>query len=553
MQVNKPLRYIAYVRKSEERLERQELSLEAQINKIKSIFVDLNIIDIVIESRSAFKPNNRPEFLSIIKRIENGEAEGIVAWHPNRMSRNEVDSATVTYMLRGPLKDLKFCSYNFDNSAEGIMMLQMVMNQSQYESSKQGRDVKRGMEQKASNGERPGQVPQGYVKSPVQDDNGQLLMHKDKLVTRTEPDPERYDLVKRMWTMLLSGSYSAQHIWEVADKEWNFTTRKSRRIGGGRMSKSLIYKIFTNPFYAGYIPHNGELFKGNHQAMITLNEFDQVQLILGKKGAPRKGSSVYAYTGLITCGECGCRVVAKQNFKFVKRENKTVSYIHYYCTRKSVKRPCTQRKYTRVEDLDKEITDELSKYEILPEFRDLAIKILRRNHKIEVKDRSKIYEAQQKKRRELQKQLDSLVDMRTRSLLDDQEYLSQKNRIKIDLAKSDDNLKNTEERAEKWLDLTEKAFDFATYARVHFQDGNLQAKREILMTLGKNLELKDNHLYITPNDWLIPIENDYPALHASYLKVRTNNKAPSKVIDEALLPIFESWRAIWDSNPGHPA
>jgi site-specific DNA recombinase len=101
MQVNKPLRYIAYVRKSEERLERQELSLEAQINKIKSIFVDLNIIDIVIESRSAFKPNNRPEFLSIIKRIENGEAEGIVAWHPNRMSRNEVDSATVTYMLRG--------------------------------------------------------------------------------------------------------------------------------------------------------------------------------------------------------------------------------------------------------------------------------------------------------------------------------------------------------------------------------------------------------------------------------------------------------------------
>jgi site-specific DNA recombinase len=343
--------------------------------------------------------------------------------------------------------------------------------------------------------------------------------------------------------MLLSGSYSAQHIWEVADKEWNFTTRKSRRIGGGRMSKSLIYKIFTNPFYAGYIPHNGELFKGNHQAMITLNEFDQVQLILGKKGAPRKGSSVYAYTGLITCGECGCRVVAKQNFKFVKRENKTVSYIHYYCTRKSVKRPCTQRKYTRVEDLDKEITDELSKYEILPEFRDLAIKILRRNHKIEVKDRSKIYEAQQKKRRELQKQLDSLVDMRTRSLLDDQEYLSQKNRIKIDLAKSDDNLKNTEERAEKWLDLTEKAFDFATYARVHFQDGNLQAKREILMTLGKNLELKDNHLYITPNDWLIPIENDYPALHASYLKVRTNNKAPSKVIDEALLPIFESWRA----------
>ncbi|MGH9857309.1 MAG: recombinase family protein, partial [Acidobacteriota bacterium] len=87
----------------------------------------------------------------------------IVAWHPNRLSRNEKDSAEVTYRLRGPLKDLKFCSYNFDNSAEGIMMLQMVMNQSQYESSKQGRDVSRGMKQKASTGERPGVVPTGYM------------------------------------------------------------------------------------------------------------------------------------------------------------------------------------------------------------------------------------------------------------------------------------------------------------------------------------------------------------------------------------------------------
>lgn len=38
------LRYIAYVRKSEERKERQELSQPAQIAEIKRAFPDLNII-----------------------------------------------------------------------------------------------------------------------------------------------------------------------------------------------------------------------------------------------------------------------------------------------------------------------------------------------------------------------------------------------------------------------------------------------------------------------------------------------------------------------------
>ncbi len=89
----------------------------------------------------------------MIEMIKKGEADAIIAWHPNRLSRNEKDSAEITYLLRSQLKDIKFCSYNFDNSPEGIMMLQFTMNQSQYESSKQGKDVRRGMEQKASGGE----------------------------------------------------------------------------------------------------------------------------------------------------------------------------------------------------------------------------------------------------------------------------------------------------------------------------------------------------------------------------------------------------------------
>lgn len=556
MNSDKKLRYIAYVRKSEERKERQELSHEAQTNEIKRTFSDLNIIKYMEpESKSAFKPG-RPIFAEMLNLIRQGKADGIVAWHPNRLARNELDSATITYMLRNELKDIKFCTFNFDNSPEGIMMLQMTMNQSQYESSKQGRDVRRGMKQKAENGERPGMVPVGYMKAPVLDNEGnQIIKSKDKrVVTKTVRDPERFDKVQQMWRMLLSGSYNAAQIQRIANEDWKFVTRKlSEKIGGKPLQYGTIYKIFTNPYYAGLISHNGEFYDGKHERMITLDQFDYAQTLLGDKGKPRKGVFDYAYAGLIKCGECGCSIVGKTNTKFVKRDNKMAVYVHYYCTRKSEVRPCTQKKYTRFEDMNAEIEAGLAKYTILPEFRDIALEVLRRDNKVEVKARTSIYEAQQKSRKEIQERLDKLIDMRTRDLLNDEEYIEQRNRLKLEIAKIDDLLRGTEQRADDWLELTEKAFDFATYAKVKFANGTLDIKRDILRTLGTNLTLKDGHLSITPNEWLIPIGEQYPDIEAAYRRVRTNKKASAKELEEALVPIFNTWRAIWDSNPGHAA
>lgn len=49
---------------------------------------------------------------------------------------------------------------------------------------------------------------------------------------------------------------------------------------------------------------------------------------------------------------------------------------------------------------------------------------------------------------------------------------------------------------EKWLDLSEKTFDFARTARDRFAKGDCEAKKEILAALGANLILKDKMLSI---------------------------------------------------------
>lgn len=553
--MSKPLRYIAYLRKSEVREDRQVLSIPAQKRAIQERFPDLNIIEFREETRSAFVPG-RPIYDQTLLDIEEGRADGLIAWHPNRISRNEIDSARLTYALRKPLKDLRFCTYTFENTPEGIMMLQMIMNQSQYESSKQGRDVKRGMLEKVEGSkERPGVVPTGYFKKPVLGPNGELLKKKDnKLVTKTDTDPERIEHVRKMWRMLLSGVYTPREIRKIANEEWGYTLRATRKTGGGPIGLSTIYRMFTNPFYAGWIRHNGKLYKGDHEAVITLEEFDYAQKLLGKRGKPRLNAHEYAFTALIKCGECGCSIAGKTNEKFVKRENKIVTYVHYYCIRKSEKRPCSQTKYTRVEDLEAEIMNELAKYEILPEFRDLALSILKRDNALEVSDRQTTYKSQQKARNEAQQRLDGLVDMRLRGQLDDEEYEHQRSRYKQEIARLDSLMRGTEGRAEQWLELTERAFNFATYARYHFEHGDLKAKRDILMTLGQNLLLKNNKLTLEQSEWLLPIANNYPALEAAYLrKVGTNQKATSKELEVALGSKNETWRARRDSNPRHAA
>lgn len=556
----KPLRYIAYIRKSEERKERQELSHKAQRRKIIEQYPGVNIVDWVVESQSAFKPG-RPLFNDMIERIKNKEADAIIAWHPNRISRNEIDAANITFMLRQTreLKDLKFCAYTFQNNPEGIMMLQIIMSQSQYESSKQARDVSKGMHQKAIAGERPGQVPQGYIKKPRTDDKGEVIRRKgDTIVTYTARDPERYDQVKRMWKMFIYQGYTPNEIWREANEEWGFLTRKTtfkeNSPGGKPMPNSMIYSIFTNRFYAGEIRHNGEWHDGNHDPMVTPEEFDYAQKLLKSRGRPRKTENNYAYGSPIRCGVCNCQIVAKSTPKLIKSTGELKTYVHYYCTRKSLNRPCNQSKYIAVAELERQIDAELAKYSIIPEFRDMALKILRRDHKNEVRDRTAIYESQQSNRKKIQKQLDSLTDRLARDIVDEDDYIRQRDVLKAQLSNMDKNLRGTEKRAEDWLQLTEEVFDFATYARVRFNEAtDPKIKRTLLETLGANFLLTDNQLTLTPMKWLVPITKDYPTLEKAYLKARTNEKASPKELEEAISEIMISWRARRGSNPRHPA
>lgn len=96
-------------------------------------------------------------------------------------------------------------------------------------------------------------------------------------------------------------------------------------------------------------------------------------------------------------------------------------------------------------------------------------------------------------------------------------------------------ISNTEVRADNWLSLSEKTFDFATYARIHFLKGDIQIKREIFNALGQNFWAKDGKLRIEANSWLVPIQNEYPNLEKEYLRLEPSLRCNNNESEELRL------------------
>lgn len=220
----------------------------------------------------------------------------------------------------------------------------------------------------------------------------------------------------------------------------------------------------------------------------------------------------YAYTGLLTCGDCKGPLSATTKQKVLKNGELKIYTLYYCISARKGRTNCSQGLYTNAEVIEKQIDEEIEKFTIISEFKDWALEVLAEQNDEEIEERTKIYKMQQNTINDGQKQLDNLTRLRIQELIDDEEYMREKKRLKGEIATIKQKISNTEERAESWLKLTEKAFDFACNARKAFANGENETKKVILSTIGVNWQLKDHKLEIKPVEWLIPIREHYPAI-----------------------------------------
>lgn len=173
------------------------------------------------ESHTAFK-RGRPIFNRIMQDIEMGKANGLLVYHPNRCARNAFDGGwIVTAMDEGKLVEVKTPFRTYRNTPDDKFFLQLEFGVAKKSSDDSSVAVKRGLKTKVDMGWYPSKAPLGYLNTITRERGSNEIMK----------DPQRFDIVKRMWNLMLTGNYTPPQILKIATEEWKFKTRPTKRRG----------------------------------------------------------------------------------------------------------------------------------------------------------------------------------------------------------------------------------------------------------------------------------------------------------------------------------
>ena len=546
---NTQIKYILYCRKSTESEDRQMLSLDDQERELVAIEKRENLKVVERfggskkgESHTAFK-RGRPIFNHIMQKIEAGKANGLLVWHANRIARNAFDGGwVITALDEGKLLEVRTPSRTYRNTPDDKFFLQLEFGIAKKSSDDSSVAVKRGLKTKVQMGWYPSRVPLGYLNTKTKEKGSNDVIN----------DPERFDTVKRMWQMMITGNYSPPQILKIANNEWKFKTRTTKRFIGKPLSRSGIYRLFTNPFYYGWFEYNEELHKGSHEPMITEKEYDRVQKLLGRDGRPRAKEHRFAFTGLMKCGNCGASITAEEKLKHQKNGN-VHHYTYYHCTRKKDEN-CVE-KAIELKDLNGQIDMLISKLTISDKFKSWAIKYLHEIRQNEARSIETVLDNKQKTLFQITKKLDNLLLKYTSpeneggQFISDQEYQALKTRLIKEKSALEEELNKHGKAIEQWVEFSERTFNFARYAQAWFAKGDMDTKRAIFAALGSHLIIKDQKLNVELHPYFRIIFDNLKSAEKELIKVRTSENVAIKRQIATILAKCPTLRKGRDSNP----
>ena len=540
---NQKLKYCIYARKSTEDDNRQVQSIDDQINYLTKKVEDLGIQikEIFKESKSAKDPGKRIEFYKMLNKIEAGEIDAIMCWKIDRLSRNPIDGGKIQWLLqKGVIKLIQTSDREYLPEHAGLLFSVETGMTNQYIMDL-SKNVKRGQQSKVEKGWFTGVPPIGYLNTITEGKGSNYI----------KSDPERFQIVRKMWELMLSGQYTPPQIIRIANEELGLRTPKRKKKGGDKLSRCSIYKIFANPFYMGVFMWKGKEYQGKHEPMVTLDEYNKVQLLLGRKGNPRPHAHSFKYTGIAKCGECGASITAETKIRVNSKTGKIRQYIYYHCTRRKKDVVCKQRKVVNEIELKERFFEKLNKVAILPGFRELAQEIFLGYSSEEVIEQKNTYKSLSSLLQDTQKQLDRLLDLRLKDLIAEDIFEKKNKKLEQEIKHLKEKLKNTEDKTEELNDLTRDAIDFIARAKYWFENGDIERIKSILIGLGSNFLLKDGELALELSPWFIPIKNDYPAAEVTYRRFelfKTDDLATNSEKKQAFDNVCFLWRGRRDSN-----
>src|SRR3990167_2437293 len=465
-------KFFLYARKSTDVEDKQVLSIDAQLTELREFAKreNLNIAQEFIEKQSAKIPG-RPIFNEMMKRIEKGDADCILSWHPDRLARNSVDGGKIVYFLDiGLLASLKFPQFWFESTPQGKFTLSMAFVQSKYYVDSLSENTKRGLRQKVRMGIFPSQAPVGYL--------------NDSRTKTIVVEKKKSRIVRLAFERYTKGNQRLEDIANFLAKN-GISTRSGKRI-----SKTRVSFILSNPFYVGLFNYANEIHEGKHEPIISKKLFDEAQEMLKLRGQPERKpkNEPQPFCGLISCASCGMMITGEHKFKRQKNGN-VHEYTYYRCTKKSKTIKCPESA-VREKELNRQLSSEIKKVSLPKDWAEELLKMAEKYFNNSVPSLVACVKESETKLSVISQKLERLLTGYLDQVIDEQDYRNRKAKLLSEKKSLEEEIYNLSHKQNDWLEpMKEWIKDAQSLDKIASDDDLFAKKVKAKEIFGSNLSL----------------------------------------------------------------
>ena len=255
-------------------------SIEAQIELVTAYLKSKECTEFKVYTDPGYsgKDLNRPAIQQLIQDIKDGKIDTVLVFKLDRLSRSQKDTL---YMIEEVFNkyDVGFISIreSFDTTTPfGKAMIGILSVFAQLERETIIERTRIGLKKRAEDG-----YWRGGGKLP-------FVYDYDRNTGILVVNPERKIIFDLMKTLRLQGfSYPQLEAVTGIDQAW-------------------IQNILNCKTNLGLITYKGETYEGKHEAVISQEEFDELQIIEKNRSQSQRASH-YILSGKIYCGRCGAK------------------------------------------------------------------------------------------------------------------------------------------------------------------------------------------------------------------------------------------------------
>ena len=262
---------------------------------------------------------DRPAIKRLLTDIEGGRVDVVVVYKIDRLSRALMDFAKLVEVFDRHNVTFVSVTQSFNTTTSmGRLTLNILLSFAQFEREVIGERIRDKFAASRKRGIWMGGIPPlGYD------------VRNRKLVA----NPTEAALVRLIFERFLavgSATKLAQELAITGHRTKSWTTQAGKARDGKRIDKGFIYKLLGNRVYIGDAVHKGEIYPGEHLAIIERKTWEKVRSVLAVNSRQRasrtRAATPATLKGLIQCGCCGNAMTPSHT----RRRGRI--YRYYLCT-----------------------------------------------------------------------------------------------------------------------------------------------------------------------------------------------------------------------------